>query len=157
MKMKRERIQALAYGIKKYNDSNVKLPFKANYAIQRTMEAIRAEVVAMEKSIKDIDESLAAEVRCLREKFADKVSTDNGEISLVREGKIVCSKRESELAFALKTVEELQKTRSVEVDAFLAEEIEVGLHTFPMPTKEDEIKKFDELGGILAGLMPLIT
>jgi CRISPR/Cas system CSM-associated protein Csm2 small subunit len=156
MKMKRENIRALAVGIENINRSSAKLPFKVNYAIQRTLESIKPESSAIEKSIKSINEEIQDEIREIQKAYADTTTNDKGqEIPLVKDDKFVCIKRESEMTLALRLVVEKKRSKEREVELWLEEEVDVELHRFSI-TKEQH-QKMEELGGLLHVLLPLIT
>jgi hypothetical protein len=153
--MKREQVRRLALGIDRINKSGINLPFRINYAIQKTRESIRSEVEAMEKTINTLNNELQAKVQSIHKEYADKVCDDKkNEIPLVKDNNFVCTLRESERNIALDAVMKERDTENKKIENWLNEDIEVPLHQFTV-SKED-FPKLDNLGGNLESIMVLI-
>jgi len=156
METTREKIRTLAGGIVRINKSGVKLPFKVNYAVQRTLEAIKPEAVAIDAAIKVTTDDLGEKMKAIQKTYADKTKNEKGEeIPVVKDGQFVVKERESELSAALEALVVEKAAKEKEMEAFLKETVNVPDFFMFDITKEDKAK-MEELGGDLAVLLPLI-
>jgi hypothetical protein len=159
MKLKKTEIVKIVNAIEKMNEASEKnplgLPFKINYAIQRTLAKLAPEKKALDRVFDDIHRDILKKKGDIYKYFADRTKDEKGtEIPLVEKGLYVNTRRQSEQVVALDLIMEEGNAEIIKQNKTMEDEIEVEVFTFAI-TKEDEAR-LEKLDGVLYGLLPLI-
>ena len=137
--------------------AKVAMPWKINYAMQRTLAKLEPEHRAITKTIDAASMAINDRMANVRKEYADQVKDKDGnDIPLVKEGKYITTIRESELSAKLSDLSKELTLENEKISEFLEEEIDVEIYKFSV-SEEDEKKLENLSGSMLQGLLPLIN